>query len=202
MDRDDPLAAVPTDLLAELRARHSEPQRAYHSWTHIEALLRSLEEVRPRLHDPEAALYAVLFHDAVYDPTRSDNEARSAELLVDRMSARLAPATLARAVRLVEATHKHLVPDGLSPEEAADAALFLDMDLSILGAPEPVFDRYEQDIRREYAHVPDDAFRAGRAAVLRRFAERERLYFSDWGRNRFEATARANIARSLAALGG
>ncbi len=199
---DDLLTTIPAEVLAELRERHAEPQRAYHTWAHIEALLRWFGEVQGDLHDREAVLQAVLFHDAVYDPTRGDNEVRSAHLLRERMAGRVDPDTLERAVRLVEATHKHLIPDGVPPAEAADAAVFLDMDLSILGATEPVFDRYERDIRREYAHVPDEAFRAGRGAVLRRFADRERLYFSVWGRERFEAAARANLHRSLGALEG
>lgn len=81
-----------------------------------------------------------------------------------------------------------------------DTARFLDMDLAILGASCERFDIYEQQIRREYAHVPPDSYRAGRAAVLRHFAQRTNLYFSEWGQHRFEAKARANLRRSLAAL--
>lgn len=200
MTAPDSLAEVPADVLDELRARYGEPQRAYHSWAHIEALMRWFGEVRPQLHDPEAVLYAVLFHDAVYDPARSDNEPASATLLRERMTGRLPPETLERAAVLIEATQRHAVPAGLSAEAASDAALFLDMDLSILGAPQPVFDRYEADVRTEYAHVPEPLFRAGRARILTGFLERERLYVSAWGRERFEAGARANVRRSITQL--
>jgi predicted metal-dependent HD superfamily phosphohydrolase len=50
------------------------------------------------------------------------------------------------------------------------------MDLSIRGTPAPAFACYEADIRREYAMVPEDAYRVGRAAVLERFLSRDRLY--------------------------
>lgn len=196
----DLLVAVPPDVLDELRARYGEPQRAYHTWAHLEALLSWYAEVRPALNDAQAVLYAVLFHDAVYDPTRGDNEALSAVLLRDRMAGRLPTDTLEQAAGLIGATHRHLLPEGLSAEAAGDAALFLDMDLSILGAPEAVFDAYEVNVRTEYAHVPEAAFRAGRAAILSAFLGRERLYFSDWGHARFEAAARANLSRSIAAL--
>lgn len=189
-------------MLTELRRRHGEPHRAYHGWPHIEALLRLWGEVRGRLHDPEAVRWAVLFHDAIYDPRRTDNEERSAALLRERMAGRLPSDTLERAVGLVQATSDHRVPDHSTSSEAEDTAVFLDMDLSILGAPPGVFDAYERNIRAEYAHVPEEAFRLGRARVLQSFAERERLYFSAWGRERFEAAARANLARSLAALAG
>jgi predicted metal-dependent HD superfamily phosphohydrolase len=101
---------------------------------------------------------------------------------------------------MIEATERHLLPTTGSPRFLADCALFLDMDLSILGAPTAVFARYEADIRREYAMVPEDAYRAGRSAVLERFLARDRLYFSDYFHARLEAPARCNLAASLVAL--
>jgi predicted metal-dependent HD superfamily phosphohydrolase len=60
------------------------------------------------------------------------------------------------------------------------------MDLSILGPPAPAVARYEADIRRAYAMVPEDAYRVGRAAVLERFLSRDRLYFCDYFHARLE----------------
>ena len=190
---------VPADLLATLKARHSEPQRHYHDWTHIEALLGHARSIESNLHDPLSVIYAILFHDAVYDPRAKDNERRSAELLLDTAPA-ISPECLTRARAMIEATEGHILPTDLSAQELEDCAHFLDMDLAILGAAPERFDIYEAQIRLEYAHVPANDFRKGRASVLRHFAEREALYFSDWGQKRFEAQARANLARSLAAL--
>ncbi len=156
--------------------------------------------VAERLHDPVGVLYAILFHDAIYDPRANDNERRSAALLVETAPP-IPAASLSTARRMIEATEGHRLPDDLGGPALEDCAHFLDMDLAILGASPERFDIYEGQIRREYAHVPDAAFRTGRAAVLRHFADRERLYFSDWGRECFEAQARSNLARSLAALG-
>lgn len=194
------LETVPKPLVADLRKRHGEAPRHYHDWTHVEALLGHLATVRELVHDSSAVLYAILFHDAVYDPKAKDNERQSAALLL-LAQLPLDPASLALAKRMIEATEGHFLPNDLAGFDRDDCALFLDMDLGILGADAERFDIYEAQIRREYAHVPDDAFRQARAAVLRHFSERETLYFSDWGRDRFEASARANIARSLAALG-
>jgi len=194
------LPNVPPVLLADLHERHGESGRDYHDWTHSEALLRLRSELEDRLANPTAVLWAILFHDAVYDPRATDNEERSARLLEAADAPELKDATRARAARLIRVTTAHAIPDGLPADEAADAALFLDIDLSILGAPPALFDAYEVGIRREYAHVPDDAFRTGRAAILKRFADRARLYLSDWGRDRFEEAARRNIARSLGRL--
>lgn len=195
------LSGVPPAILQELRQRYGEPQRVYHGWAHVEALLALFAEVRPKLHDPQAVLYATLFHDAVYNPRRDDNEERSANLLTARAAGLLDRTSLDRTVRLVLATKGHALPKGVGAEERADAALFLDMDLSILGADAARFDAYEHDVRAEYAHVPDDQFRAARTRILAAFQGREQLYLSDWGRVRFEGQARRNIARSLAASG-
>ncbi|MGF7151787.1 putative metal-dependent HD superfamily phosphohydrolase [Sphingomonas zeicaulis] len=194
------LAAVPAGLLATLRRRHAEPQRAYHDWTHIEEMLALFAETRGDFAAPEAVLYAILFHDAVYDPQTHDNEERSAALLETLAGGVLDRPTRDRAVRMILATRRHRIDPALPAEEQADTARFLDMDLAILGADAARFDAYEQAIRFEYGHVEDDAFAAGRAAVLAGFGRRERLYLSDWGHHRFEASARANIARSLARL--
>ena len=194
------VAMVADAVLADLRNRHAEPQRHYQTWDQIEALLRWFEARRNHLHDPLSVELAILFHDAAYDPTRSDNEAESARLLKDTDLPGVSDAVQARAVRMIEATARHEIPDGLEPADQSDMAEFLDMDLSILGARSEVFDAYEDAIRREYAFVPEALYREARRGILQRFLERDRLYFSDWGRERFEATARINLAASIAAL--
>lgn len=192
---------IPAPLLAELQARHAEPQRHYHTWAHIEALLGWFGQRRADLTDPVAVELAILFHDVVYDPTRTDNEAESARLLKDADLPGLNDTVRARAVRMIEATARHQIPDGLDALDRGDMAEFLDMDLSILGARPDVFDAYEDAIRREYAFVPQPLYREARRGILQRFLERPSLYFSDWGRATFEARARENLAASITALG-
>lgn len=188
---------MPADLYAECQRLHTDSRRGYHGWSHPLALLALLPEVAASLCDPVAVECAILLHDAVYDPVRSDNERQSASLARRLLSARVTEVTLERTIGLIEATEKHLVPEGLTPEEAQDAGIFLDMDLSILGAEAEAFDAYEAGVRHEYSHVPEEAFRKGRAAILERFLARDRLYLTDWGRDRFEGRARANLRRSL-----
>lgn len=187
-------------LIDKIRVLHAGPDRGYHGWSHPLALLALHGEVAGMLHDAEAVRCAILLHDAIYEPRRKDNERRSAALAAEMLKDVVPEATLGRTLRLIEATAHHAIPAGLPAEEAADMALFLDMDLSILGAAAEVFDAYEAGVRHEYREVPEEAFRAGRAAILQGFLAREALYFSSWGRDRFEATARANLARSVAAL--
>ncbi|MFN4296195.1 MAG: phosphohydrolase [Brevundimonas sp.] len=194
------IGIAPEDVLADLRNRYAEPHRHYHTWAHIEAMLGWLALRRDHLHDPAAVELAILFHDAVYDPARPDNEAQSAQLLQDADLPDVADDTRLRAVRMIEATAAHGLADNLSETDRSDMAEFLDMDLSILGAAPAVFEGYERAIRDEYAFVPEDLFRAARRGILERFLERPTLYFSDWGRDRFEAGARSNVAASIAVL--
>ena len=181
-----------------VRNLYEASPRPYHSWRHIRAVLGVLHrwlgpELSMALHE------AALWHDAVYDPKASDNEERSAELCAEHLrEAGASEETIARAVALFLATKKHVPPDG-----EPDVLALLDADLWILGATERAYDRYARLIRREYAHVEEGAYRAGRTAVLERFLARERLYFRDAPEARArEARARENLRREIAQLRG
>lgn len=187
---------------AELTTLYRADDRHYHGIRHIEALLRLLAEYRAQFADPDAVEAAIWFHDAIYDSRAKDNEAQSAALAAEKLHGHVDAPRLARVVRMIEATATHEVPafDGASAKY--DAALLLDMDLSILGAPQEAFDAYEDAVRREYGWVSDADWRAGRGAVLRNFLARPRIFHTDIFVQRFEAQARANMERSLAKLGG
>jgi predicted metal-dependent HD superfamily phosphohydrolase len=178
-----------------LKALHAG--RAYHGWQHVEALLALWREHAALWHDREAARLAILFHDAVYDPRRADNERRSADLLRDWVGATVPPARLEAAAAMILATERHAVPEDLPAPVAADVALFLDMDLSILGADPAGFDAYDRAIRAEYAHVPEDAWRSGRGAVLRRLLARDPIFLTEPFRARHEAAARRNLRAAI-----
>lgn len=191
---------LPPALIDEIAAMHAGPARGYHGWPHPLALLRLHHETVDSFDDPDAVAAAILLHDAIYDPRRTDNETRSATLAIEILTPHLPEARVARVRRLIEATASHTIAADTPTDEIADMKLFLDMDLSILGAPEADFDAYESGVRHEYRHIEGADFAAGRAAILEKFLARPHLYFTDWGRARFEAKARKNLARSLKSL--
>jgi predicted metal-dependent HD superfamily phosphohydrolase len=81
-------------------------------------------------------------------------------------------------------------------------AILISIDLSILAAEPKRYDAYAAAIRKEFAHVPEAVYRAGRADVLRRFAARP-VIFPDAGfAKAFDRKARDNLARELAMLEG
>jgi predicted metal-dependent HD superfamily phosphohydrolase len=181
----------------ELRDTYAEPHRHYHDIHHIEACLRELAAVEGLAADEREILeYAIWWHDAVYDPKRSDNEERSA-VLAERDLAQLGvdPAMRETVGRLIRATRDHKV----APDDRL-GALLVSIDLSILGRPVAEYDAYAAAIRAEYAHVPDAAYRAGRAAVLRRFLAAPAIYPDPEFRRCYETQARANMAREIARL--
>jgi predicted metal-dependent HD superfamily phosphohydrolase len=191
------MIALPDPILDDLKTRYAEPARAYHNWHHIEALLRWMRSDEFALHNEIAVHHAILFHDAIYDPISKDNEEQSALLAEDVLMPLADAAHVLQVCNMIRATAKHVMWPCSDAEAEKDMAHFLDMDLSILGADWPVFEIYEENIRKEYSIYPDAMFWPGRAAVLQAFVARDRLYFSDWGYGRFEAKARANLAKAI-----
>jgi len=138
---------------------------------------------------------ALWFHDAIYDPRRSDNEEQSAAL--GKRCAResgLSDDFAETLVKLVMATKTHEVAGD------SDAALVVDIDLSILGREEPRFAEYERQIREEYAWVAQAVFAAKRAEILQRFCERERIFSNEWFWKKYERQARRNLESSIGKL--
>ncbi len=180
------------DIGFDLAACHTEPHRHYHTMEHITAVLRHLVDLNAST--PTARL-AAFFHDAIYEPTRSDNEAQSAELAREVLTAVDRPEADDVAA-IVLATAKHELPEGAPRETAA----FLDADLAILAARPAVYDAYTANVRAEYSHVAEADFRSGRKAILEGFLERDRLFFTTTGLAKFEVPARANLRREIATL--
>jgi len=187
-------------LKSELATLYRAADRHYHGLAHIEAMRALAAEYRHLLHDPEAVEAAIWFHDAIYDSRAKDNEARSAALAEGKLAGRVQPARLARILAMINATATHEPPPFEDGNAADDAALFLDMDLAILGAGSETFDAYERAVRLEYGWVEEPIWRAGRAAVLKNFLGRPHVFGTEPFRQRFEAQARKNLSRSLQAL--
>lgn len=187
---------VPQALFEALERAYAEPPRAYHHFGHVQEVLGHYREV-PGWKDPSAVAGAILFHDAVYEPGRIDNEARSAELARTLLAEHVPGIDLERVASLILLTARHgsLRVGDVDPE----AALFLDCDMAILGSSPERFARYEEEIAAEYSHVPKEAYAVGRAMFFRKVLATESIFLSPFFRERLEAAARANIERALSA---
>jgi predicted metal-dependent HD superfamily phosphohydrolase len=182
---------------ADLHRRWSEPQRHYHTLAHLRSVLSIVDSTAAPGVDRDAVRLAAWFHDAVYDPRAAGmaNEEASGALAVSILAALGVPsATVEEVRRLV------LLTAGHEPEPGdRNGELLCDADLAILSADPDAYDTYAAEVRREYAHVPDDLFRAGRTAVLRHLRDHPALYRLPATQG-WTAPARANLERELAAL--
>jgi predicted metal-dependent HD superfamily phosphohydrolase len=183
---------------ANLLARYAEPARHYHDLTHLDEVLRGVDELADHARDADAVRLAAWFHDAVYDPRGADNEQRSAELAQTVLTRlHVDPGRVEQVARLVLLTADHAVA-GDDP----DGAVLCDADLAVLASDPARYAAYVAAVRREYAHVPDADFAAGRAAVLRGLLAQQPLFHTPSGHASWEAAARANVTTELAGLEG
>lgn len=199
MDLSDrwPLPDCP-DLREELAAAYADPSRGYHDTRHLTEVLDRLDELASAgtEYDVTAVLLAAWFHDAVYDGER-DAEERSATWAEHALAPLIPAPVVAEVARLVRLTETHRPAD----DDLGGCALS-DADLAILAAPAERYDEYVAAVRREYAHLADDVFDQGRAAVLEALAEKPHLFHTAYARERWEAPARANLERELTSLEG
>ena len=183
-------------LFNQLVQAYGERHRHYHTLHHLRECLLHFDAASSLARRPAEVELGLWFHDAVYDPQRADNEERSADWARSSVvAAGCDPVIAGRVHALVMVTKQHA-----APAEDADAALLVDIDLAILGAAPARFDEYEQQVRAEYAHVAEAAFRAGRGEVLRGFLQRPAIFTTDVFREALEQRARENLTRSLAAM--
>jgi predicted metal-dependent HD superfamily phosphohydrolase len=187
---------------ADLLARWTEPARRYHTTRHLVEMFGALEELEDagQIDDRQCSVarLAAWFHDAIHEPAArsGSNEANSADLARDTLSLlAVGDDDIATIDRLIRLTVRH----DADTSERLDAA-FHDADLWILSAPQERFDSYCDQVREEYTHVPDTAYRLGRAAILGPLLHRDAIYRTSRALHRWETPARINLGRELARL--
>ncbi len=182
-----------------LDAAYGQAHRRYHTRAHIEDCLAKLAGVRDLGEaDRRLLTWAIWWHDAIYDPTRGDNEDASAVLAREQLpNLGATPAEVDEVARLILLTKGHAVAAG-----DRLGGLMVSIDLSILGAPPGAYDAYAAAIREEYIHVPEAMFRAGRRRVLEGFLLTPIIFADPALRELYESQARENLAREIAALAG
>jgi predicted metal-dependent HD superfamily phosphohydrolase len=178
-----------------LTRAYAEPHRRYHNQEHIAECLVEFDSARHLAENPDPVELALWLHDAVYDSKAADNEEQSAAMAKQCLES-LGRVDLCQTVAiLVMATKLHD-----TTTSGRDAALVVDIDLSILGRDEKRFAEYEAGIRAEYGWVPGQVFKEKRAEILQSFLSRPRIYVTEHFFNRYERTARENLEVSIRKL--
>ncbi len=187
-------------MWAELEAAYQTPPRAYHNIQHVHEVAAHYLNVSAAVgwKNPKEVYLAVLYHDAIYQAGRKDNEARSAELAIQAAGKYLITESidLIKLRKLIELTaeHGHLKADNLDQ----DSQLFLDCDMAILGSDPEQFLAYDKAIASEYrGKLPGWMFQFLRRKFLKDLLDMPRIYLSDFFYESHEAKARLNISALL-----
>lgn len=188
------------DCFQELVLAYSEKHRHYHTLKHISAMLEHLEKVKAEGLIENNKFYneitiAIWFHDAIYKPFSATNERDSADWAVEFLEGKdYERDGIKRIEQLIMAT----LHNGEITNDAD--ALMVDIDLTILGASDAVYDEFEQNVRKEYRWVPFFMYRKKRAELLTQFLAADRLYHNDYFYSRYEDQARENLIRAIKKL--
>ena len=185
-------------LWQDIAARYNETQRAYHTLEHLQQLFAQFEQVQQYLHEPHIIALALYYHDVIYEPTRADNELKSAAHMIKKLRLYLDVEQCRRIDDLIIMTADHELDE--DKDSDLDAAFLLDMDLSILGSVWSDYKEYAQAVRQEYSYVPITDYRTGRTKVLEGLLAQPHLYLTDYYFERLEAQARDNMKREISLL--
>jgi predicted metal-dependent HD superfamily phosphohydrolase len=171
-------------LWDEAEKNYSAANRHYHNLTHLNSLVDELKPFKDKFSSWKTVVFAIVYHDIIYNTLKSNNEERSADMAVKRLSSIAVPKqSVAFCRQLILATKKHARAD-------VETNLFTDADLAILGSPPDVYKIYSQQIRQEYALYPDLIYYPGRKKVLLHFLEMESIYKSEeWSEVRTNSTS-------------
>jgi predicted metal-dependent HD superfamily phosphohydrolase len=138
---------------------------------------------------------AAWYHDAVYDPTRDDNEQVSAQRARAGLRGLVADERAEEVERLVLLTATH------APEpDDINGAVLCDADLAVLAGPADAYAAYASAVRAEYGHLSDQAFTDGRIAVLEQLLALPELYRLPAVAAEWTPIARANLTAELSLL--
>lgn len=191
----------PKDLTSKkwyglVHAAHSEEHRHYHTLMHLRELLTHFEVYEAQFQNPKRVLAAIFFHDIVYKTRRGlrpgYNEKKSAQIAEQALVEIGFDESFAKDVAmLIRHTADHKIDAANDP----DGALFIDMDMAILGAERARYLEYSEQVQREYEGGYSAAeFCAGR---LSRFVEptlkAERIFHTATFQDAYEARARDNL---------
>jgi predicted metal-dependent HD superfamily phosphohydrolase len=175
----------------EIMERWSEPHRAYHGPAHLADLLTQINRhAELSTREREILTLAAIFHDIIYNPRRSDNEAQSADLFLNSVAMDKDNADIQEIATIIRDTKDHVPSTHLS-------TIFSHMDMDVVRRPYEELLKWEAGIRHEYKHVPGIAYVVVRARFLgqmiKKYPEnavalrrlRKRLLFP-WGREAVE----------------
>lgn len=181
---------------ARLAKHYGSPPRAYHNLRHVLSAAEWFVVWQGAWQRPCEVFAALLFHDAIYEATRSDNEAQSAALAREALAH--TDIDVGLVATLIHGTALATAPP--SREAGSDLALFVDCDRAVLGAAPADYARYARAIAEEYSRLPPLDYRRGRRAFLKRTIASNAQFLTPGMQERLGLQARENLAWELETL--
>lgn len=193
--------------IEEIKAKYSEPHRFYHTWDHIEYMFQIAKENGVEVTEESPLWYGILYHDIVYDPkaNKGENENNSWYYFWFKLNEiynlnQIYPEDhiyfhreYVEELILITRTHDIDFFEGnIFTADYVALKNMVDLDLASLGKPweEYLIDR--ANIRKEYSHLSDKEFDAGRLEWIESMLCRKTIYYTDWGK-KLEDQARKNL---------
>src|SRR4030043_1964960 len=179
---------------------YKSPYRAYHNWGHVQECLKEFDLYTEHLAKkqfftaPNIYLIPIVlyYHDCIYDPRGVLNEELSSQrAFIDLTALGL------DVVKKTKIRDWILFTRHTKPSDLIQGQIVMDIDLAILGKDPVIFGVYEQRIREEYKFVPEEIYKTERAKILKNFLDKPVIYQTEFFRQRYEATARANLKQSI-----
>lgn len=181
-------AGLPDSVQQRLLEMWQEPHRDYHGVTHLESGLAALDT----LGGTQLEKIAFWCHDAVHTNTSPDDEHASVDIAEQLLWGNLTDSELDEVTRLILITINHR-PDA---QDAAGARVS-DADLVGLALDWDAYEENIEGIRVELPELSGRAWRARRRKQVEGLVGRPQLFFTDYGRERWEDRARVNLLREL-----
>lgn len=188
-------------LWKALADQYQAKGRHYHNLHHLEKMFSELGNYPIPIYDQDALLLSIFYHDIIYNPSRKDNEVKSAETLQKLLLAlgieplekyETNTSLVKKTYAQIVATKDHLIP---VENDDPDLGVLLDIDLAILGSDPEQYQAYTTAIRQEYRRYPDLLYYPARRKAMRKFLARPSIYHTAFFRSKYEVKARKNIER-------
>lgn len=173
---------------------YNSRNRKYHNLNHIVSLFQLIEQQTINEQDKSILYNAALFHDAIYNVTKADNEFNSAEFALKWLrKLNINELLIEKVYSIILATKNHSSEDDLTQ-------LFLDMDLSILGTDKEAYLTYAEQIRSEYKRIPYFMYKNGRIKFLKKLLGSSSIFKTKTFKTQLEKQTRINIENELKLL--
>ena len=199
------MISLKNSTLDFLKKEYASEGRYWHTWKHIQEMLKLYAKFFDEIKNKETVYLAILFHDVVYNIVQQDksNEVLSAELMCSFLKENEKEyfkeneyqINLAR--EFIHSTEHHdvsKIDKGIfTVDELNDLKLFLDFDISIFKSnnkDDLIF--FEKAIRKEFSIYPDNVYKNGRKQVMLNFLNQDSI-FSSYQFKEFEKQAKQNI---------